>query len=187
MKRRPRGGVFQLMSVFKSYSNPAMDKTILIFLSLLLSGQVFSQASSSAKVTSRATVIDPIKIDKTVDLDFGNVISAYNPGTVILTPDGSRIAYGVQISNSFPGTVNPAEAIVTHGNNNYSITLPETFTLYNLENPDQKVIVDQFTVEPEEGDVTDIIRIGATLNLEANQVSGFYTNSSGFNVTVSYN
>ncbi|GHA31121.1 hypothetical protein GCM10007103_10830 [Salinimicrobium marinum] len=164
-----------------------MEKLILILLSLFLSGQVFAQASASATVTSRATVIDPIKIDKTVDLDFGNVISAYTPGSVILSPDGSRVAQGVQISTSFPGTVNPAEAIVTHGNNNYSITLPESFTLYNLENPDQKLVINRFTVQPETGVVTDVIKIGATLNLDANQLSGFYTNSTGFNVTVTYN
>lgn len=164
-----------------------MEKLILILLSLFFSGQVFAQASASATVTSRATVIDPIKIDKTVDLDFGNVISAYTPGSIVLSPDGSRVAQGVQISTSFPGTVNPAEAIVTHGNNNYSITLPESFTLYNQENPDQKVVIDRFTVQPETGVMTDVIKIGATLNLDANQLSGFYTNSTGFNVTVTYN
>jgi hypothetical protein len=164
-----------------------MEKLILILLSLFFSGQLFAQASASATVTSRATVIDPIKIDKTVDLDFGNVISAYTPGSIVLSPDGSRVAQGVQISTSFPGTVNPAEAIVTHGNNNYSITLPESFTLYNQENPDQKVVIDRFTVQPETGVVTDVIKIGATLNLDANQLSGFYTNSTGFNVTVTYN
>lgn len=164
-----------------------MDRIILILLSLLLSGSVFAQASASATVESRATVIDPIEIDKTIDLDFGNVISSYNPGAVILSPDGSRVAYGVQISSSFPGTVNSAQAVVTHGNNNYSITLPETFVLFNRENPDQQLIIDQFTVAPEKGVLSDIIKIGARLNLEANQSSGFYTNSSGFNVTVSYN
>ncbi len=164
-----------------------MDKLILVLLTMFFSGQVFAQASAAATVTSRATVIDPIKIDKTVDLDFGNVVSAYTPGTVILTPEGSRIAQGVHISSSFPGTVNPAAAIVTHGNNNYSITLPESFTLYNQENPNQTLIIDQFTVQPEEGTVSDVIKIGATLTLEANQLSGFYTNSSGFNVTVTYN
>ena len=148
---------------------------------------VSAQNSASASVNSRATVIDPIKIDKTVDLDFGNIISAYNPGQVILSPDGSRVAYGVQISNAIPGTVNPAEAVVTHGNNNYAITLPEQFTLYNQENPNQVLVIDRFTVQPQEGNIVDIIKIGATLNLEANQTSGFYTNSTGFNVTVSYN
>lgn len=146
-----------------------------------------SQNSTSATVNSRATVIDPIKITKSVDLDFGNVISAYNPGTVILSPDGSRIAQGVQISNTFPGNVAPAEAVVNHGHNNYSITLPESFTLYNQEYPNQILLIDEFKVVPETGEIMDILKIGATLNLEANQPAGFYTNSAGFNVTVSYN
>ena len=153
----------------------------------MFSFSVTAQNSASASVNSRATIIDPIKIDKTVDLDFGNVIGAYNPGQVILSPDGSRVAYGVQISNSVPGNVNPAEAVVTHGNNDYSITLPEQFTLYNEANVNQVLIINHFTVKPQEGNIIDIIRIGGTLNLEANQLSGVYTNSSGFNVTVSYN
>ena len=164
-----------------------MDKVAILILSLLFSSQLFAQASASATVESRATVIDPIKIEKTVDLDFGNVISAYVPGTVILSPDGTRVAYGVQLSNTMPGNVNPAEAVVTHGNNNYAITLPETFTLYHQENPNQVLLIENFTVTPLPGDGSDILRIGATLKLEANQVAGYYTNSEGFNVMVSYN
>jgi len=164
-----------------------MRNYIFILFISLFGFSVSAQNSASATVNSRATVIDPIKIDKTVDLDFGNVISAYNPGRIILSPDGTRTAFGVQISNSLPGNVNPAEAVVTHGNNNYAITLPESFLLYNQENPNQVLRIDQFTVAPQEGSIMDIIKIGGTLNLEANQTSGFYTNSSGFNVTVSYN
>lgn len=163
-------------------------KNFVIIIFLCLAGiSVSAQNSATATVNSRATIIDPIMIDKTVDLDFGNIISAYNPGQVILSPDGSRVTYGVQISNTIPGTVNPAEAVVTHGNNNYAISLPEQFTLYNRENPNQILIIDRFTVQPQQGNVIDIIKIGGTLNLEANQNSGLYTNSSGFNVTVSYN
>ena len=164
-----------------------MQKFILFLLLGLSSLVGMAQASASATLNSRATVIDPIQIDKTVDLDFGNVIGAYNPGSVILSPDGSRVAFGVQISNTMPGNVTPAEAVVTHGNNNYSIILPESFLLYNQVNPNQMLLIDQFTVAPQEGALMYIIRIGGTLNLEANQLSGFYTNSSGFNVTVSYN
>ena len=161
----------------------------LFFLFIALSAQQFclAQASASATVESRATVIDPIQIDKSVDLDFGNVISAYNPGSVILSPDGSRVAYGVEISSSIPGNVAPAEAVVTHGNNNYSITLPQSFNLYHQENPNQMLVIDEFTVEALTGENSDVLKIGATLNLEANQPAGYYTNESGFNVTVSYN
>lgn len=164
-----------------------MAKFTGFLLFLFTTGSVFAQASASTTVESRATIIDPIQIEKTIDLDFGNVISAYTPGTVILSPDGSRVAYGVLLSSSIPGNVAPAEAVVTHGNNNYSITLPESFTLYHQENPGQILVIDSFTVEPIAGDESDILRIGATLNLEANQTAGYYTNSEGFNVTVSYN
>ncbi|MGY5847321.1 DUF4402 domain-containing protein [Salegentibacter sp. HM20] len=164
-----------------------MKKILFFFIFLSASLAAFAQASASATVESRATVIDPIQIEKTVDLDFGNIITAYNPGSVILSPDGSRIAYGVEISSSIPGNVAPAEAVVTHGNNNYAISLPESFELFHQENPNQVLVIDRFTVEPLPGDEIDIIKIGATLNLEANQLSGYYTNASGFNVTVSYN
>ena len=164
-----------------------MVKVLISFLCLLFTSHAFCQASASATVESRATIIDPIEINKTVDLDFGNVISAYTPGSVILSPDGSRVAYGVQLSNSMPGNVSPAQAVVTHGNNNYAITFPESFILYNEENPNEALIIKDFTVNPIQGEISDILQIGATLEIQAKQTSGKYSNPEGFNVTVSYN
>ena len=149
---------------------------------------VTAQSSASASVNSTAVIVEPIEITKSVDLHFGNVISGYNPGTLTLSPEGSRTAYGVQLSPANPGEVSPAEAVVKHGNYNYSITLPENFRLFNENNPNQFLVIDRFTVLPSvTGEQVDILKIGATLNLEANQPPGFYTNSSGFNVTVTYN
>ncbi|MCF4101536.1 DUF4402 domain-containing protein [Gillisia sp. M10.2A] len=165
-------------------------KHYLLSFFFLLCYNLYSQVSATSTVESRATIIDPIKIEKTIDLDFGNVISGYTPGSVVLTPDGTRTANGVMISNSFAGTVSAAEAVVTHGNNSYAITLPTSFTLYNQENQNQILVIDQFQVMPllNSGvDGEDILKIGATLNLEANQIPGYYTNTGGFNVTVSYN
>lgn len=161
--------------------------TFFLLLSVFFSAQVFAQASASATVVSRVTVIDPIVIHKTADLDFGNVISGYSPGSIILTPDGTRTAMGVQISTSLPGNVTPAAVEVTHGNNSYAVTLPDSYLLYNTENPNQAIIIDDFTLQPIEGNGVDLLKIGATLNLQANQFSGLYTNPNGFNVTVSYN
>lgn len=166
-----------------------MNKIITgIFILIAYTG--FSQASASVSIITSAEIVDPIKISKTVDLNFGSVIGGYNPGSLTLSPDGTRSANGVEISNAIPGEVNPAEAIITHGNNNYSITLPSTFSLFNNVNPSQSLIIDNFTVVPtpsSEENGTDVLKIGATLNLEANQVSGIYSNPLGFNVTVSYN
>jgi hypothetical protein len=165
-------------------------KSAVLLLFLLGFFQGFSQASATSTVTARVRVVEPIKITKSVDLDFGNVIGSFTTGTLTLDPDGIRTVNGVQISNAVPGDVTAAEAIVTHNNNNYSISLPESFTLFNSENPDQVLLINRFTVQPlpfagDEG--SDILKIGATLNLEANQLPGYYTNSTGFNVTVSYN
>jgi len=165
-------------------------KSTILLLFLLFSFQGFSQASATSTITARVRVVEPIKITKSMDLDFGNVIGSFTTGTLTLDPDGIRSVNGVQISNAVPGDVTAAEAIVTHNNNNYSISLPESFTLYNSENPDQFLLINRFTVQPlpnagDEG--SDILKIGATLNLEANQLPGYYTNSAGFNVTVSYN
>lgn len=164
-----------------------MGRINLFYLIFLYSFTINAQTSNTTEINSKATIIEPIEITKSVDLDFGNVISGYNPGTVILSPDGSRIAQGVKISNTFPGNVTPAEAIVNHGNNKYSITLPDSFILYSEEDPNQILRIDNFKVVPQTGELMDVLKIGATLNLEANQSAGFYTNTSGFNVTVSYN
>lgn len=164
-----------------------MKNLIFITSLFLITFSGFSQNSETAEVTAQVNVIDPIKITKSVDLDFGNVISSINSGTLTLSPDGSRIANGVHISTNFPGSVSPAEARVSHSNNRYSISLPENFVLYNQEDPNQIILINEFQVVPKPGELIDILKIGATLNLEANQRSGFYSNSNGFNVTVSYN
>jgi hypothetical protein len=163
---------------------------LFVILSILFSAQGFAQVSASAVVNTVVRVVEPITIQKSLDLNFGNVLSSYNPGSLILSPDGTRTAVGVQISNAVQGEVSPAQAVVTHGNNDYSITLPDSFILYNQRNPNQTILINQFKVEPFiysgiEG--ADILRIGATLNLEANQIPGLYTNSTGFSVTVTYN
>ncbi|WP_010229514.1 DUF4402 domain-containing protein [Gillisia marina] len=166
-----------------------MNKFIILIFSLFtVIG--YAQSSASTSINTSAKIVNPIKITKSVDLNFGNVIGGFNAGTLVLSPDGTRTANGVQISNATPGEVNAAEALVTHGNNNYAITLPNTFSLFNEDNPSQSLKIDQFTVSPTsngDNEGTDVLKIGATLNLEANQVPGSYSNPSGFNVTVSYN
>ena len=164
-----------------------MSKNNFLFILFLYAFTSTAQTSSSVQINSRAMVVNPIEITKSVDLDFGNVISAINSGSVTLAPDGTRTANGVNISNSFPGNVAPAEALVNHGNNKYSITLPESFILYNQEDPNQVLILNNFKVHPITGELIDVLKIGGTLNLKAYQPSGIYTNTTGFNVTVSYN
>ena len=163
-------------------------RNFLFYILLFSVNSLIAQNSATTSFNTTAVVVEPIEIEKNVDLHFGNVISNFHPGRLILSPDGNRTTFGVDISSANPGQVSPAEAVVTHGNYDYTITLPENFRLYNQNNPNQFLIIDDFTVNPEvSGENTDILKIGATLNIQANQSGGLYTNSSGFNVTVTYN
>lgn len=165
-----------------------MKKILFVLIAVFFVEFASAQISASTSVNSTAVVVEPIEISKSIDLHFGNVISGDNPGKLILTPDGSRTVFGLQLSAGSPGQVSAAEAIVKHGSYDYSITLPDNFKLFSENNPNQFLLINDFTVLPEiTGEAIDVLKIGATLNLEANQAAGFYTNSAGFNVTVSYN
>src|SRR5258707_1566105 len=66
-----------------------------------------SQATASA--TATATIVAPIAISKTVDLNFGNV-AVIAAGTVVLAPvDGSRTKTGGVTLPSTIGTVTRSE------------------------------------------------------------------------------
>jgi hypothetical protein len=163
-------------------------KKIIFFLFSIVVLTSFAQNTATTTVNSTAVVVAPIEISKNIDLHFGNVISNYNPGRLILSPDGNRTSYGIQIAPGSPGQVSPAEATVRHGSFSYSVTLPENFKLFNENNQNHFLYINDFTVSPQlSGDFIDILKIGATLNLQANQAAGLYSNPTGFSVTVSYN
>jgi hypothetical protein len=73
----------------------------------------------------------------------------------------------------------------------YTITLPSTN--YTITDPvsTATMIVNTFTVTPSgTGTLTagaQTLNVGATLNVEAAQTPGVYTNATGFDVTVNYN
>lgn len=165
-------------------------KNLVIIIFLVLTVPTCAQSIASIEIETQVTVIDPIKLTKSVDLNFGNIVSGYNQGSVTLAPNGERTANGLQLSNTFKGNVSPAEAIVAHGNHSYSISLPQAFQLTNYDAPSEVLTMDQFNsmiIPSTESGNSDIIKIGATIHLNANQKAGTYTNPSGFNVTVTYN
>ena len=82
-----------------------------------------SNAQSTASASASATIISPISITKTVDLDFGNVIASGAAGTVVVTPAGTRSATGGASLPVTPGTVTSASFDVAgQANFTYAIT-----------------------------------------------------------------
>ena len=170
-----------------------MKKLIALFAAIVLvSGLTTVNAQVSATATGTATVITPIAISNTVNMNFGNIaVSPTLAGTVILSPAGSRTtggALGVTLP-AVAGTVSAAAFNVTGlGSSTYSITLPSSYTITSGGN---NMTINNFTSTPSGTGVlssgAQTIQVGATLNVAAAQAAGTYTNGTGFPVQVNYN
>ncbi len=168
-----------------------MKKVLTIAALVLGFANANAQQTSSATATASATIITPISIAKTADMNFGNIaVSSSAGGTVVLAPAGTRTTTG---SVTLPATAgSPAAASFTvtgQGNYTYSITLPSTATL--TDGASHTMTVGTFTSNPSSTGTlssgTQTVSVGATLTVGAAQTPGTYTTSTPFTVTVNYN
>ena len=152
-----------------------------------LSTTVNAQVTGTA--TGSATVITPISITKTADMNFGNIAVGSTLGNVVLAPDGTRSKLGGVTLPAVTGTVTAAQFTVNGlGTSTFSITLPSTYTITSGSNT---MNIDTFTSTPSGSGAlvggTQTIKVGATLDIAASQAAGTYTNATGFPVIVNYN
>ncbi len=167
-----------------------MKNLIVIFGILVLNASysVQAQTSATANFTASATIIQPISITTTSDMNFAN-IDAKDGGQIILTPDNTRISTGgVELA----GAENLSAATFTVSGQpgyTYDISLPGNS--YTLTNGIESMVINNFTSSLSNGnliaDESQIIRVGATLNVNPNQTPGFYCTPASLNVTVNYN
>jgi hypothetical protein len=183
----------------KQQNNPiTMKKAIVLFSALFLmtlvaqnvNAQPFTGQKTATSATE-ATIITPIAITKTIDLNFGNVVSGTGTGTVTVVPAGTRSSAGdVTLPAATPGTITAATFNVTGlANATYSITLPTTLNVVSGAN---SMVVNGFTSNPTptgtlSASGAETVTVGATLNVGANQAAGTYTNASDLEITVAYN
>jgi len=154
----------------------------------------FSQATATATVT--ATIIAPIAIANALDMNFGNVAvqagASGTAGTVVIAPAGTRTRTAGVTLPSTTGTFTAASFTVGGASGyTYVITIPSTGYIITKATTLETMTVGTFTSSPSStGTLTggsETLNIGATLNVGAGQVSGVYTNATGFDVTVNYN
>ena len=172
-----------------------MRKIILSVLAIVMVAGFLSKAvaqtTATASATATATIIAPIAISKTgTDMNFGNVIKG--AGTIIVAPAGTRSGTAALLPGTQAGTVTAAVFTVSgEGSNTYAITLPSTDYTITRASGSETMIVNAFTSSPSSAGTlssgSQELRVGATLNVSSGQVSGVYTNATGFNVTVAYN
>jgi len=156
---------------------------VLVAVTATVSAQVTGTATGSA------TIITPISITKTVDMNFGSIAVGTTLGNVVLAPDGTRSKIGGVTLPAVTGTVSAASFTVNGlGTSTFSITLPTTYTNTSGVNT---MSIDTFTSTPSgSGSLvggTQTIKVGATLDVAASQPAGTYTNATGFPVIVNYN
>ncbi len=165
---------------------------ILTLIIILFAFAATSFAQVSATSTSTGTIIAPISIQKTIDMNFGNVaVHPTNPGTVVLVPAGTRAATGGVTLPASAGTVSAANFTVTGATGyTYSITLPSAATTVTSSGSNT-MTVDAFTSNPSPTGVltggAQTLTVGATLNVAAGQAAGVYVSGTPFTVTVNYN
>ena len=167
-------------------------KKLLVFAIVVLGFAASSFAQVTATASTTATILTPIAITKTVDMNFGNIaISPTIAGTVVLPTTGARTLTGGVTLPVVTGTVTPATFTVTgDGTSTYSITLPGS--AITLNGPASTTMtVQSFVSTPSGTGVltagTQTVKVGATLNVGAAQGAGTYTNASSLFVTVNYN
>ena len=184
----------QIKHNFKKTNKMKNLTKVLAIVSIFVAGSTASFAQATATASASATIITPITISKTVDMNFGNVaVSATIAGTAILAPAGTRTtggAGGVTLPAT-NGTVAAASFTVSgQASYTYAITLPSTCTI--SDGASHSMTVNAFTSSPSATGTLSVsgsqtLTVGATLNVAAAQASGSYTNASGVPVTVNYN
>jgi len=150
---------------------------------LAMAPHTHARISSDANVTT--TVVDPAVITAASDLDFGPISGDANAG------GKARVVAPRKPAGTSAGKASPATVIVGGAaDQSYSIGLPKEAYLLKHENGRDTVTVDGFTTGMPEGLLLSgeqIIRMGATLSLDAQQAPGLYSSQAGIPVTVHYN
>ena len=170
-------------------------KKIIALIALTIAVSSIASAQETATATISGTVITPISVLGAGNMKFGNISVSSIGGTVVLAPEGGRTeSTGVTLTDT-EGSVAAASFTVTgEASYTYSITLPSTLELTNIETGGEKMVVNAFKSTPTKssGGTLDnggrqTVFVGATLNVKGSQAIGTYKNDNGFSVTVNYN
>lgn len=152
----------------------------------------FSQIKANGTSSAAATIVTPVTISNTGQMNFGNIPVDAASCTLVLDPAGSKInTSDITLSDVNTGTVSAAVFVVSGGKSYiYSITLPSSdYTVTDTHG--EIIIINSFTSNPTVTGLltggTQTLKVGATLNIRSSQTAGIYTNKTGFDVIVNYN
>jgi hypothetical protein len=169
-------------------------KQIIKFLAIAVvmfsfAGTVQAQ-TATATSNAAAVIIAPLSITNTTGLHFGTIMRSATSGTVSIATNGNRSSLGgVTLSSLAPLHSAATFNVEGESGRTVTITLPASTTITNAAS--DNMVVDNFVSDPDDANpvtltgAATVLRIGATLNVGANQPSGTYTGT--FSVSVNYN
>ena len=168
------------------------------FPSLRLLALTMSLASAAGQAAPRAaatpaqatgTLLFPLEIVKNRDLDFGYVGTTAAAGTVVINPETDTISAtgGALLLGGAPHAAQFTGA--AKGNNVVIIRIPKQPVTLTRVGGTQTMIADNFTLQGLDkravaARVAFDFRVGATLNVAANQAEGTYVGT--FDVSIQY-
>ncbi len=143
-------------------------------------------AVSTATIT--ANIVKPVSLNAQSGLKFADVTSKNSAGTVILSPNGSRVATGGVDIKSGESSEPATFKVQGEPNAAYTINLPNSTVLTTPSGG--TMVVNKFTSLPAISGLIDangqqILTVGATLNVGSNQAYGSYAGTMV--VTIQYN
>jgi hypothetical protein len=146
-------------------------------------------AATSADANASATIVTPIAITTTTNLDFGTVSPSSTLGTVVIANNGTRTKTGGAVLVTGGSSSQAVLSVSGQSGLTYDITLPTSVSL--SDGGAHSMTVDTFTTDLKTdgtqslADGGDTMNVGATLHVAADQAAGSYTNT--FTVLVAYN
>lgn len=160
---------------------------IILLLFLFLSVTAISQNSASANFTASVTIIEPIQVQTISNMNFAH-IDAREGGSVILHPDNSRSSIGdLRLKNSQLASAATFEVKGQKGYT-YDINIPQGN--FHMTNGTEMIVLKDFRLQTEMkefGDQSQILRLGATIDIPSDQKPGKYITQSPLAITVTYN
>jgi spore coat protein U-like protein len=162
---------------------------------LLLTTLIASAQEGTATANASATIINPIAIAKTTDLNFGKLAVGSVGGNVTVSTTNAVTINGAgsTVVQPLGNTGNPTAAVFAvsgEASFTYAVTLPADGTVSISDGASHTMAVSGFTSNPASsgtlsGAGADTLKVGATLAVGNNQTPGTYTGT--FSVTVAYN
>lgn len=161
---------------------------LLLSVVIVISSKTSAQVNASA--TASATILTGISITKVQDMNFGRLNPGASGGNAVLSTAGVVTPSGDV--TKLAGVTPSAASFTVSGETGYtfSISLPSSDYIIS-DGSSHNMTVNTFLSDPAtSGTISGggtTLSVGAKLTVSAGQVSGTYTNGTGFTVTVNYN